>query len=83
MAGKDSGAGGCQTKGIGDVLQGCGTGGAAIWVRDMGADPPHGTGPGKFPTQGRKADNRETAKETVGGGLEIPTAGSSNGGGSI
>ena len=64
MADEDSGTGGCQTKGLRDVLQGSGTGGAAIWVGDVGAEPLHETGPGKFLTRGPKADNGETTEET-------------------
>ena len=43
---------GCHTKGLGDVLQGSGTGGDYISVGDEGADPPHGTVPGNLPTWG-------------------------------
>ena len=46
----------------------------------MGSDPPHGTDPGKLSTQGRNADNKETSKETGGGGLVITTAVGSDGG---
>ena len=49
----------------------------------MGADPPHGTGPGKISKWSCKEDNRETTKETRGGGLGITNAGFSNGGGGI
>ena len=49
----------------------------------MGANPPHGTGPGKFSTQGRAADHGETAKETEGGGMGISTTGVRNGGGGL
>ena len=30
----------------------------------MGADPLHGTGPGKIPAQGRQEDNEEADKST-------------------
>ena len=73
-AGEDSGTGGYQPKGLGGIFQGSGTGGAAIWVGDVGAEPPHGTGPGNIPTWGSKEDNGDTAKETGGGGMGIPTA---------
>ena len=75
--------GGYQSKGIGDVFQGGGTGGDAIWVVDEGAEPPHGTGTRKLPTWGWKVYNRDTAKEKRGGGLIIPTNGGSNGRGRI
>ena len=55
-ADKNSGTGGCQPTVIGDVLQGGGTGNIFIRVRDVGADPPHGTGPGKLLAQGCQAD---------------------------
>ena len=74
---------GCQLKGPGDFFQGGGTGGADIRVRDVGADPPHGTGPGKFSTQGYPVYNRETAEEIGGGGVVILTASSIDGGGGI
>ena len=38
----------------------------------MGADPPHGRGPRQLQTRGCKADNRGTAKDTVGRGGEYP-----------
>ena len=81
--GEDSGTVGCQTKGLGDVLQGSGTDSASIWVREVGADPPHGTGPGKLPSRGCKMYNRETAEETGGWGLGISTAGGSDVGGRL
>ena len=37
----------------------------------MGADPPHGTGPGELSSRGRKVDNGDTAKDT-GGGCKYP-----------
>ena len=48
-------------------------------VRDVGDDPPHGPGPGKFSAQGCAADHRKTAEAMGGGGLVISTAGESNG----
>ena len=32
----------CQPKGLRDIFQGGGTGSADIWVKNAGADPPHG-----------------------------------------
>ena len=64
--GKDSGRGGRQPTGLRDVLQGGGAGGSSIWVRDVGAEPPHGTGPGKFPAQVCQTDYGEAAKATGG-----------------
>ena len=49
----------------------------------MGSEPLYGTGPGKFPTRGSKAYNRDTYKDAGGGGLVIPNSGRSNGGGGI
>ena len=71
----------CQTKGIGDLFQGGSAGGSSIWIRDVGADPTHGTGPGKHLEQIHQADNGEAAKETVGWSIGVPTTGESNGGG--
>ena len=51
------GVGGVQHKGIWYVFQGGSSRGVAFWVGDVGADPPHGTDPGKFPAQGRVADH--------------------------
>ena len=80
---KDSGMGGCQPKGIKDVLKGGGTGCAAIHDRYVGADPLHRTAPGMFPTQGCKIDNKNTAKDTGKGGMGISAAGGSAGGGGL
>ena len=46
---KDSGMGGHQPKGLGDVFQGGSTCSAFIQVGDVGDDPLHGMGPGKLP----------------------------------
>ena len=63
-------------------FQGSGTDGAAIWVKDVGDVSSHGKVPGKIPTWSRKADNRDTSKETGGGGTRITTnVGSDVGGG--
>ena len=80
-SGKDSGTGGHQPKGLGDVFQGGSAGGYFIQVVDVGADPLHGTGPGKLPAQGFQADNAEADGAMGGCGLGVPTAGDSNGGG--
>ena len=37
---------GFESKGVWDVLQGGGAGGASFRVIDVGDDPPHGLGPG-------------------------------------
>ena len=44
-ADEDTGIGGCQPKGLGDIFQGGGTVGAYFRVRDVGADPPAWYGP--------------------------------------
>ena len=63
MAGKDSGTGGSYLKGLRDVLKGGSAGGSAgsdlFFVGYVGADPPHETGPGKLPAQGRQTYNGE------------------------
>ena len=48
MDDEDTGTGGYQLTGIGDIFQG-GTGGSFIMVRDVRADPLHRIGPEKFP----------------------------------
>ena len=83
MDGKESGEQGCQPRVLGDVFQSGGKLSVYIWVRDVGADPPHGTGPGKISKWGCKEDNMETTKETRVGGLGITNTGFSNGGGVI
>ena len=45
---------GCHTKGLGDVLQGSGTGGDYISVGDEGADPPARDGPWESSNMGLK-----------------------------
>ena len=62
-------------------FQGGSAGGSFIQVGDVSADLPQGTVPGKLLAKGRQADNRKPDKETGGGGLGVPTAGDSNGGG--
>ena len=81
MDGEESETEGFQPKGVRNVFQGGGTYGAAIQVVDMGADPPQVTVPGKLSTWGHKAYNRETFKETGGGGIGIPNVGVIKGGG--
>ena len=76
----DSGTGGGQPKGLQDVFQGGGTGGYDFGVGDVGVEPPHGTGPGKFSTQGCTADNWDISEEMGVWGLVIPAAGNINGG---
>ena len=44
--------GGGETKGVGDVLQGGGTGSTSLWVGDLVDDPPHGRGHWGVSTQG-------------------------------
>ena len=39
----------CKHVGVGDIFQGCGSGGSSLWVGYMGDDHPHGQGPGDFP----------------------------------
>ena len=61
-AGEDNGTGGRQPMGLGDFFQDSGSGSSFIRVGDVCADPLHGTGPGKFPSQGRQENYREAAK---------------------
>ena len=65
--------------GLGDVLKGGGTSGSSIQVGDVGTDPAHGKGPGKFPAQGRQANYREAVEATVGWELGVTTVGFSDG----
>ena len=48
---------GGQAKGIRDFFQNCIMGGVSFRVVDVGSDPPHETGPGKFSTQGCMDDH--------------------------
>ena len=82
-AGEDNGTGGRQPMGLGDFFQDRGTGGYFIWVREVCADPLNGTGPGKFPAQGRQENYGEAAKFMRYWGIGVPTAGDINGGGRI
>ena len=83
MAGEDNGTGGRQTMGLGDFFQDSGAGGSFIRVRDVCADPLHGTGPGKFPAQGRQDNYGEAAKLMREWGIVVPTAGDISGGGRV
>ena len=49
---KDSGMEGLQSKYLWDVLQGCGAVDFFIRIRNVGAEPLHGTGAGKLPAKG-------------------------------
>ena len=80
-SGKDSGTGGSQFKGLGDVFQGSSVGGTLIWVVDVGADTPHGTDPRKLAAQDFHADNGEAEKATGGRELGFPTSSDINIGG--
>ena len=80
---KDTGTGGRQPTGLGDVFQGGGAGGTPIRVGDVGDDTPHGQGPGDFSSQSLQADYRETAKAMGGWDLGVPTSGDSNAGGGV
>ena len=82
-ANKDTGTGGRLPTGLRDILQGCGTGGTTIWVRDAGDDSPHGQILGFFPAQSRHADYRETDEATCGWELGVPTARDKNRGGGV
>ena len=82
-ADENPGTGGGQSNSIWNVFQGGSTGVVDFGDRDVGDDPRHGTGPGKFSTQGRAADHGEIAEEAGGGGLGIYTAGGRNGGGGL
>ena len=83
MDGKDPGTGGCHPTGLGDVLQGGGAGGSSIWVRYVGDEPPHGKGPGKFPSKGCQADNGEASEAILGCEMGLPTTGDNDGGGGV
>ena len=83
MADEYPGMGGVQPEGIWDVFQGRSTGGVDFWAGDVSAEPSHGSGPEKFPTQGRAADHGETDEETGKWRLVLSTAGGSNVGGGL
>ena len=48
-ADKYLGTGRINHSGIGNLIQGDGTGGFYLWVGDVGDNPPHGMGPGVLP----------------------------------
>ena len=54
-----------------DVFQGGGSAGASIQVGDVGNKPPHGPGPGGFPSTGGLEDHRETEPEASGNKLGV------------
>ena len=72
-----------RPEGIWDIIQGSSSGSVYFRVRDVGTDPLHGTGPGKFSAQGCAADHREVPKDTGVRGLVLSTAGVSYGGGGV
>ena len=76
-ADKDPGPGGGQHENIPYILQGGSAGSVAFWVGDVSHDSLHGTGQGKFSTQGRATDCWEAAKEAGGGVMGLYTAGDS------
>ena len=50
-----------RTRGCLGYFQGGGAGGYYIWIRDVGDNLPHGSGPGGFPEQCGPLDHREAA----------------------
>ena len=76
----DSDPGGGRSEGIGKFLQGSGTGGVAVWGRDVGPHSKDGAGPGQFSTQGRKEDHWEAGAAAYGWELGIPASGGGTGG---
>ena len=82
MDSKDTGMGGCHTKGIEVVFQGGGTGGTPIQVGDVGDYPPHGKGP-IFKSKICQADYGDTSNATGGWELGVTTTGDSNVGGGV
>ena len=68
--------------GVGDVIQGSSAGFTYIGIGDVGDEPPHGTGPGGFSTQGGQVDYREADPADSGRKLgEPPPPGTGNAGG--
>ena len=65
---KNTGMRGRHPTGLGGVLQGGGAGGSYIQVRDVGDEPLHGKGPGKFPAQGHQAHYRGVSQSDRGVG---------------
>ena len=82
-AGEYFGTGRRQPRDLGDVFQGGSASGDFIPFVHVGAVPPHGTGPGKLPEHNCQTYNGEAAKATRGRGMELPTAGDSDGGGAF
>ena len=72
--------GGGGPKGGRDVLQGGGVGGTSFGVRDVGDDPPHGTGHWGVAVKGINMNHWERALAVSGGKLIVPTFGGGNAG---
>ena len=65
--------GGGKTKGVGDFLQGVGTGSTSFWVVDVGDDPPHGMVHWGVLSQGNHMDHWEVSPAVSGQKLVVPT----------
>ena len=83
MDDKDTGTGGRQPTGLGDVLQGGGTGVSSIRFEDVGNDPTHGKVPEKFLEKGHREDQYESSKATGGWEMGLLTDGDSDGGSGV
>ena len=65
---EDPGTRGGQPEGIRDVFIDGSIGGAYFRFRDLGTDPPHGTGPGKFQHRvARRITGRNLKRQEEGG----------------
>ena len=67
------GKGGRKTKGVGDFLQGVGTGSTSFWIRDVGDNPSHGRGHWGVSTHRSYMDHWEVSPAVSGWKLVVPT----------
>ena len=65
--------GGGKTKGVEDIIQGCGAGSTSFWVGDVGDEPPHGTSHCGVSTHDSYMDHWEVAPVVSGRNLVVPT----------
>ena len=73
-ADNDTGKGGRQLKGAGDVFYDSFVGGTSLQVGDVGDDPPHGPVPWRVSTQGIQTDLWDATKASGGWELKMPTS---------
>ena len=72
-----------ETKGVGGVIQGGGTGSTSFWVGDVGDEPRHGMGHWGVSTQGSYMDHWEVAPVVSIQKLVVTTFGDGDAGGGV